>query len=140
MLTSVLLGAALLIAGCGAAPAPVQVPVPGPPSAGQATPVPVLPPTDPTPPASPIPVGPTLHVLDDSLLRVTLDDDALVIVGTDPGGTTFVRLTGCPGPCRLTGPAGVLLPVAGLRVRVLDGLTVQARAPLGDWTDAARYD
>ncbi|GGK95769.1 hypothetical protein [Deinococcus radiotolerans] len=123
--TIVLALSAALLAACGAAPAPT------------AAQIGVLPPV--SAPTQPDPTGPALHVLDDHLVRVTTQGEVLIIEATDPTGTTFMRLTGCPGGCRLTGEQGVLLPPAGLRVNVLDGLTVQARAPLGQWTDAATY-
>lgn len=137
-----LVGCALLV-GCGAAPSVPTATLPaGPAAVSPAAPVPA--PAAPTPappiPAAPTePAGPDLHVLDASLLRVSLQDRVLIIETASPGATTFVRLTGCPGPCRLTGAQGVLVPAAGLHVDAREGLTVQARAPLGEWSDAAAY-
>ncbi|GGM55425.1 hypothetical protein GCM10008956_34150 [Deinococcus arenae] len=144
-----LVGCALLV-GCGAAPSvPTETLPAGPAAVSPAAPVappaapvptPVAPtPTPPIPAAPTEPAGPDLHVLDASLLRVSLQERVLIIETASPGATTFVRLTGCPGPCRLTGPQGVLVPAAGLHVDAREGLTVQARAPLGEWSDAATY-
>lgn len=130
---------AALLFGAGLTACAAPTPLPAPPSVtppaptGQVTPVPALP----TP--APAPAGPALTVQDESLVRVSLRGDVLIIEPTDPAGTTFMRLRGCPGGCRLTGETGVLLPPAGLHVTVLSGLTVQAHAPLGAWQDAATY-